>query len=226
MTTSTPTSTIAPPDTDRRRLLGAAALAASGPLFVAVLRGVLPYDTNDDAATIAAKVATHPGAQAAVLGLSYLVVLTLPLGIMIACRTAMRARPVFGTVAATVAWIGFMSLFASIAYDWIALAGARAGVPIPTLAALGTALDADPVTAIPLAVFVPGHILGAILLAVALWRVVPRWAAIALALSQPLHLVFAVFVPNHVLDALAWTLTAVGFAAAAAAGAHQHRSTR
>jgi hypothetical protein len=110
-----------------------------------------------------------------------------------------------------------MSLFAGVTYDSIAFAGAQAGVPAPTLAALGSALDADPVTALPLTLFVPGHILGVILLAVALWRVMPHWAAVALAVSQPLHLVFAVFWPNHLLDAVAWSLTAVGFAVAACA---------
>jgi hypothetical protein len=33
--------------------------------------------------------------------------------------------------------------------------------------------------------------------------------------SQPLHLLFAVFVTNHWADAAAWSLTGVGFAAAA-----------
>uniref|UniRef100_UPI001C68BA41 hypothetical protein n=1 Tax=Pseudonocardia pini TaxID=2758030 RepID=UPI001C68BA41 len=45
---------------------------------------------------------------------------------------------------------------------------------------------------------------------------VPRWAAAALIVSQPLHVVFATVVPNPLLDALAWVLTAVGFVAVAA----------
>jgi hypothetical protein len=133
----------------------------------------------------------------------------------------MRSRPVLGTVAAAVAWIGFVSLFASIAFDSLALAGARAGVPVPTVSAMGAALDAEPLTSVPLAVFVPGHILGAVLLAVALWRVIPRWAAVALAISQPLHLVFAVVVTNHLLDGVAWLLTGAGLAAAALVGARR-----
>lgn len=57
------------------------------------------------------------------------------------------------------------------------------------------------------------------LLGVALWRghAVPAWAAILLGGSQLLHFVFAVIAPNHVLDGCAWGLTAVAFAAAAAA---------
>jgi len=55
-----------------------------------------------------------------------------------------------------------------------------------------------------------------VLLGVALSRVIPRWAALALIVSQPFHIVVAVVAPNHALDALAWVVTAVGFTVAAA----------
>ena len=214
------TPTTAPPEV-RLPLAAAVAVTAAGPLAIAILRGILPYDTVDDATTVAAKVAADTGAEAAVLGLSYIALLTLPLGLVLAGRVARRSRPVLGGIAAVVSWLGFMSLFAGIGYDTVAYAGAGAGVPVPVVAAMGAALDASPATSLPLSVFVPGHILGAILLAAALWRVMPRWAAVALAVSQPLHLVFAMFVPNHALDAVAWSMTGVGLAAAVVAGARQ-----
>lgn len=195
------------------------ALAAAGPLAIAALRGVLPYSTVDDTATAVAKIAAAPGAQAAVLGLGYLALLTLPLGVLVVARVAVATRPVLGTVAAVVAWTGFVSLFAGAGLDAIAHAGARAGVPADALVRLVTAFDADPVTGLPGLVFVVGHILGAVLLGVAVRGAVPGWAAIALIVSQPLHLVFAVVVPNRALDVLAWGLTAVGFAAVAARAA-------
>lgn len=218
-----------PITTDRATRTGplpgaALAVAVTGPLAVAALRMVMPYDTVDDGATIAAKVAAHPGGQAAVIALTWVALLTLPLGLVLTSRAAVRARPMLGAVAAVVAWLGFMSVFtANGGLDAIALAGARAGVPAPVVAALSAALDADPVTAVATTVFVAGHILGAVLLGVALWNAVPRWAALALAVSQPLHLVFAVVVPNHALDGLAWSLTAVGFGAAALAGSRGAR---
>lgn len=43
----------------------------------------------------------------------------------------------------------------------------------------------------------------------------PRWAAAATAISQPLHFVAAVIVTSHELDFAAWGLNAVGFAAIA-----------
>jgi hypothetical protein len=52
---------------------------------------------------------------------------------------------------------------------------------------------------------------------VVLWRVqgFPRWAALAVAISQPLHFVAAVVVGSHGLDLVAWGLNAVGFAVVA-----------
>jgi len=55
------------------------------------------------------------------------------------------------------------------------------------------------------------------LLGIALWRsaAVPRWAAAAVAVSQPIHLT-AVLLSNHPLDLVGWGLQAVGFAAVSA----------
>lgn len=210
-------TTLAPPIDAARalRLRAAVLIAPIGPLAIAVLRGILPYDTVDEPTTIAEKIAANPAAQSAVLWLAYLALLTLPIGVLVASWLAVRARPVLGGIAAVLAWIGFTSLFFLVATDQVALAAPAAGLPPTTVAALGAAIDAHPTSSIAALTFVAGHILGAVLLGIALWREIPRWAAVALAVSQPLHLVFAVFVPNHLLDALAWSLTGVGFAAAA-----------
>lgn len=66
-----------------------------------------------------------------------------------------------------------------------------------------------------------GHVLGTVLLAVALWRAIPWWSALLLAVSQPPHLVFAVVVPDHLLDGLAWLLTGMGFTVTAAVAARR-----
>jgi hypothetical protein len=113
-----------------------------------------------------------------------------------------------------VAWVGFTSLFASVAIRYyLAQAAPTTGTLNSTTAALLDAVNALPATTTASIVFVAGHILGGILLGIALWRAIPAWAAVTLAISQPLHLVFAVFIPNHVLDGAAWAVTAVGFAA-------------
>ena len=65
------------------------------------------------------------------------------------------------------------------------------------------------------AVFVVGHVVGTVLLGIAMWRsqIVARWAAVAVMVSQPIHFVAAIIVPNHTLDLFGWGLQAAGFAA-------------
>ncbi len=63
--------------------------------------------------------------------------------------------------------------------------------------------------------FVLGHIAGAVLLGLALWGTVPRWASVALIVSQPLHVVAFVILQNRYLDSAAWGLTALGLAVCA-----------
>jgi hypothetical protein len=217
MTTTTVTrSTISP--SRRAAVLVAVLVAAIGPLSIAALRGLLPYDTVDDSVAIVEKVAAHPGAENAVLWLSALALLTMPLALLVVSRVAVQARPRLGMAATVIAWLGFANLAFLITPDQAALAGHDAGLPTTTTAALLSAIDQNPVASTATTLFVAGHILGVVLLGVALWRVVPRWAEIALIVSQPLHFVVAVIVPNHPLDVLAWVLTAAGFTAAAAAG--------
>jgi hypothetical protein len=58
--------------------------------------------------------------------------------------------------------------------------------------------------------WVLGHILGLVILAVALHRarVLPLWAAIGMALSQPVHLLAAVIMPSRWLDVFGgWAMT-------------------
>lgn len=51
-------------------------------------------------------------------------------------------------------------------------------------------------------VFVVGHVIGTVLLGIAMWRsrAVPRWAAAITAVAQPLHFVAAVVIASHPLD--------------------------
>jgi hypothetical protein len=202
-------------------------VAAIGPLSIAVLRAVLPYSTVDDPTTVAEKVAAAPGAQSAVLWLAYLALLTLPLGILVVARVAVATRRVVGLVGGTLTWLGFLSLFLLTVTDQVPLAAAAVGTDPAAAGALVAAVGAHPTQTVALTVFLVGHVVGPVLLGVAVWPVkaqraeptvgaVPRWAAAALIVSQPLHVVFATVVPNPLLDALAWVLTTVGFVAVAA----------
>ncbi|MFI0479171.1 hypothetical protein [Actinomadura sp. 9N215] len=99
------------------------------------------------------------------------------------------------------------------------MSATRTGLASAETARLLDDLQALPTVAAGSGLFVAGHILGVVLLGIALWRgrIIPAWAGIALIASQPLHAIFAAALPNATLDGLAWGLTAVGFAAAAPA---------
>jgi hypothetical protein len=64
------TTTTVTPSTISHSRRAAVLVAAIGPLSIAALRGLLPYDTVDDSVTIVEKVAAHPGAENAVLCLT------------------------------------------------------------------------------------------------------------------------------------------------------------
>lgn len=192
-----------------------------GPLAIAVVRAILPYSTTDSDTEMAAKVAAHQGTEAVVVWLTFVALLTLIPAVIAIGLLARRAAPRLGTAGLILAYAAFACLFwSSVAgSDTVALGAAHAGLhPGTTGALLTTIADIRPV-GLGSDIFVLGHILGLLLLAVALWRgrVVPVWAALLLGLSQILHFIFAVIAVNHVLDGCAWGLTAVAFAAAAAA---------
>lgn len=127
----------------------------------------------------------------------------------------------YGPPGWVLACAGFLSLFWSTlaGSDNVALGAARPGIRPGTTGALLTSIGKIVPIGLASNIFVLGHVLGLVLLGIALWRgrVVPAWAGLLLAASQVLHVLFAVIVPVHALDGLAWGLTAVGFAAAAVA---------
>ena len=192
----------------------AVAVAVLGPLTVAAIRLLLPSDAADDSAAVVATTLSHPELQTAVLWLDYLALLTLPLAVLLVAVRAVRAAPVLGWIGAVVAWLGFASLAWTTALDPVPLAATDAGITQDAAVRLLDTLSSIGPGGLEGAVFVAGHVLGTVLLGLALWRAVPRWAAVAIIVSQPLHFVAAVLVGSHVLDAAAWTLAAVGFAVA------------
>lgn len=216
-TTSAPVGAAreAGPDTFGRT--GLAAVIVLGPLSIAILRGILPYHSADDAAAIATKVADHQGAQTAQLWLTLISMATLVPGVIAVGLLAARHARRMATWGMVLAVAGFSLLWATTAIDFAALAGAESGIGVDNTTKMLDNLNNSPAQLAASIVFTIGHIVGVILIGVALLRgrLVPAWAAWALIVSQPLHVVFAVIVPNSALDAAAWGLTTVGFAAAA-----------
>lgn len=187
-----------------------------GPACVALLRYLLPYTTVDDNAAIVRQVVADPGGQSVVLWLAFGAVLTLAPGAVAAGLVTRAAAPRLTTVAVCLLVPGYLSLGYLIGSDALLWAGAVKDVDEATLLTLFETIHGTGLAAA--GIFVLGHVTGTVLLGVALWRsrAVPRWAALATAISQPLHFVAAVILGSRLLDLFAWGLTAVGMAAVAA----------
>ena len=206
-----------PADLRRTSRLVAALLLPLGPAAVAVLRFVLPYFTTDDPATIVRSVAAHPGQQSLVLWLAFVAVLTLVPAVLGVARLTRRRAPRLTAAAVILAVPGYLSLGWLTSSDLLVWAGVRQDVDPRALTPMLEA--AHPTSNIAAAVFVLGHVLGTVLLGLAMWRsrAVPRWAVVLTIVAQPLHFVAAVIVLSPALDLGAWGMNAVGFAAAAVA---------
>jgi hypothetical protein len=216
MAPSTSTST-AGRDLRRASRWLAALIVPIGPAAIAVLRYVLPYNTTDDTATIAAKVIAAPGTQSLVVWLGLLGTLTLAPGVLWIARLTRRRAPLLTAVAALLLVPAYLVLAWLSAADLLLWVGAQDGLDASALTRLYD--NTHPTSTIADVIFVIGHVVGTVLLGVAMWRsrTVPRWAAAATIIAQPLHFVAAVILASHELDLLAWGLNAVGFAAAALA---------
>ncbi len=194
------------------RILGAVLLPI-GPLAVAILRFVLPYTTNQSPSAAVREVAAHQGVQNAVVWLGLLAGLTLVPGVIYAGRVVGRTSPRLAAVATVLLVLGYISLSWLTVGDAYLLFGVRHHLPAATLVAMYNGVH--PAASVAAGLFVAGHVLGTVLLGIAMLRgrVVPTWAAIATLVAQPIHFVAAVVVGSHALDLVGWGLNAVGFAA-------------
>jgi hypothetical protein len=104
-----------------------------------------------------------------------------------------------------------------LASDQILWSAQKAGLSPTQAADLFAA--AHPTVGIATGIFVVGHVVGTVLLGIALVRSgrVPAWAGWATAVSQPLHFVATVFLGSPQVDFVGWSLTAVGMAMVARA---------
>jgi hypothetical protein len=210
------TTTKPVPDLRTRRRWFAAILMPIGPLAVAILRFILPYNTTDSAATIVAKVAAHRGAERAVLWLTVVAFLTLVPGAFAAIKLASRRAPVLAAIAACLVIPGYLSLVGVALIDNVAYAGVSHHVNQATVTTLADVVNKLPTTSLLSNIFVAGHLIGTVVLAFALRkaRVVPTAGWVILGISQPMHLVAAMS-GNHPLDLIGWGMTAIGMGYAA-----------
>jgi hypothetical protein len=211
-------SAAAPRDLRRATRWFLALIMPVGPVAVALLRFQLPYFTADGGgADVAASVLANPQAQSLVVWLAFVATLTLVPAVFAIGRLTRRRTPRLTAAALLLAVPGYLMMGWLAASDKLLWAGAQVGVEAETLGRLYEATH--PASAVAITLFVVGHVIGTILLGVAMWRsnAVPTWAAVLTIVSQPLHFVAAVIVGSPMLDLVAWGMTALGFAVAAAA---------
>jgi hypothetical protein len=196
-----------------RRLLVPVLLA--GPLAVGLLRYVLPYKTTDSSEQIVAAVYANVGHQNAVLWLGMIAILTLVPGVIVVLWQTRLLAPKLTRVSAALVIPAYLCLGAVMSEDVLVAAAQKSGLSPSQAAGLISAMH--PSIAVQTGIFVVGHVLGTVLLGVAVLRtrLAPVPAAWALIVSQPIHFIAAVIVGSHALDLVGWSLTAIGMACVA-----------
>lgn len=195
----------------------AATLAAAGPLALAVAVAVLPYSAAAEPDAIPAAAASHPTAMSAVVWLELLATLSLVTGAVIVGGIAARGNALWGRLGAVLTVAGFgAGVLSAFPPDLVAEAATHADTDPAVTAGVLHAMAAHPAAPVAVVLFLAGTFLGLICLGTALLRAgtAPRWAATALILSAPLHIVFTAVASNSVLAGLSWALTGAGMAGA------------
>jgi hypothetical protein len=191
----------------------AALILPIGPLAVAGLRYILPYFSATTPRETATDVIAAEGSQSAVLWLGLVATFTLLPGVLAVGHLTRRAAPRLTAAAMLLVVPGYLALTYLIGADLVLWTGARAGLDASTLAQLAGTVH--PTSNIGIGVFVFGHVIGTVLLGLALLRsrTVPVWAAIVTVVAQPLHFVALVIIGWPALDLAAWAANGVAFAA-------------
>lgn len=189
-----------------------ALLLPVGPAAIAVLRLILPYYTEADSAGAVAAVNADPGRQSLVLWLAYVGILTLVPGLFAAARICRDSAPRLTAWALGLAVPGYLSLAMLVGSDHLLWSVSDAGLSGTDAVAVVDAghLSID----VAIGVFVLGHVVGTVLLGLALLRSarIPVWAGWAITISQPLHFVATVILGSPQVDFVAWGMTAIGMA--------------
>jgi hypothetical protein len=191
---------------------GAAALVI-GPLGL-VAGSLFQVASDDDSVSASlAKIAAHPSGERAVIICDLLAAFMVP-AVLYLMRLAGPGAPrltLIGGAVSSAAWLS--GLYSVGASDLLYLQAAQSPDRASAVS-LVHAVTTDAAFAIPAFGFIVGHMLGLLLLGIALWRsrAVPRWAAVLVGLASlaqvPVH-------DSGVGSAVAYGLLLIGMAACA-----------
>ena len=197
-----------------RRHLAVVPLIA-GPVLIAALRAIVPLGKTTEQ-TLAA-VRSNPDAQQAVVILGIVGGIAMILAVLSVMRLVSRRAPLLGAIGGVVALVGWAMVPMLNGSD--ALLGELAKQRVATDPALYDAYFSSTGVNLMFSIFITGHILGMLILGVAMLRarVTPVWAGLAVIAGTILHPLAFVGLDNHLLDGASYVVVAVGFAAAAVA---------
>ena len=170
---------------------------------------------TDDSDTRAALdlIAQNPDRQFTFALLGYIGLLTVVPAFLGAARLARRRRPVLTTVAITVNLAAYLGSFAMGAIDSLYLVGAQ--LPPEQRDAAAAVIDqmwSAGLAGFSTTLFVLGHIVGAILMGLALRGSIPTLGWLAMLSTTPVHVLAFVVLQLPALDLAAWLLMTVSFA--------------
>jgi hypothetical protein len=96
--TASPRTTAGPLSRPRAGLdrTALAVILPIGPLAIAIVRGILPYKTNDSSTVLAVQAAAHQGTENLVVWLTFVAMLTLIPGVITVGLMARRGAPRLG----------------------------------------------------------------------------------------------------------------------------------
>lgn len=188
--------------------------------IVALVYGLLnptPAHATSGIAAIAANSAANPAANQLHLALGVLLSFLLPLASLGMAWLALRRAPWLATVAGLLGIVGWIPWSALIGQEALTYTMAQMSDGAP-LAALWARYNGSGVMTAYLLVYVIGHLLSAVVLGIAFGRtrLVPIWAAWALALTSPLQI--ATFVAHQpallIVSLLVWAAASIPIAQA------------
>jgi hypothetical protein len=157
-------------------------------------------------------IAANPDRQFTFALLGFIGLLTVVPAFLAAAGLSRRRRPVLTTIALAVNLAGYLGAFAMAAIDNLNLIGALLPADQRDVAAI--VIDkmwSSGIPGISTNLFVLGHILGAILMGLALRGSIATVGWMAMLLTTPMHVLAFVVLQMPVLDMAAWLLMTLAF---------------
>ncbi len=187
-----------------------AVVVTAGPASILLVRAIMPYWTSDAPATLVARSLENSGTMNFILWLGLLAMPVLLGGVLGAGYVARRGAPVLAAVGAIMCFVGWCQGGATVNTDYLVTQLGHSGFGQAEIVRISDALQTGAVAMVAGLIWLAGHIVGMVLIGIALGRagIVNWWVAIALIISQPIHFIAAVIIPSRLLDVtLGWGLT-------------------